>query len=131
MRLTLKDKTFLSYNIAIDRKALDIVILDIEEYSFIADVFVICSGTSFRQVQAIADAIEEGMRDKGIRCHHIEGYKSGKWILMDYNDLIIHIFHKDTRMFYDIERLWGDAPNIIFSPDESHVYKEATNYNEN
>jgi len=75
---------------------------------------MICSGTSLRQVQAIADAIEEGMRKKGIKCHHMEGYRTGRWILMDYSDMVIHIFYQETREFYDLERLWGDASSIIF-----------------
>lgn len=87
---------------------------DISEYSSITDIFMICSGTSLRQVQAIADAIEEGMREKGIKCHHMEGYRTGRWILMDYGDMVIHIFYQETREFYDLERLWGDASSIIF-----------------
>ena len=101
---------------------MDIIVYDIRGLSSIADVFMICSGTSSRQVQAIADAIEEEMGNRGIRCHHIEGYETGRWILMDYNDLIIHIFYEETRRFYGLERLWGDAPTMVFdSPiQQSH-----------
>lgn len=88
--------------------------LDISGYSSIADIFMICSGTSLRQVQAIADAIEEGMNEKSIRYHHMEGYQTGRWILMDYGDIVIHIFYQETRRFYDLERLWGDALSINF-----------------
>jgi ribosome-associated protein len=112
MKLTLRDKAILIYNTAVDKKAIDIVALDIKEYSSIADIFFICSGTSFRQVQAIADAVEEELLKKRVRCHHIEGYEAGRWILMDYNDLIIHIFHEETRKFYNLERLWGDAARL-------------------
>ena len=110
----MKDKAFLSYSAAVDKKALDIVVYDIRKLSSIADIFMICSGTSSRQVQAIADAIMEEMDNRGIRCHHIEGYESGRWILLDYNDVIIHIFYEETRRFYGLERLWGDAPAIVF-----------------
>ncbi|MBI3600633.1 MAG: ribosome silencing factor [Nitrospinae bacterium] len=124
MKLTLRDKTILIYNTSVDKKAIDIAALDIKEYSSIADIFFICSGTSFRQVQAIADAVEDELLKKGVKCHHIEGYKAGRWILMDYNDLILHIFHEETRKFYNLERLWGDAPAITFDGVEGKTKDE-------
>ncbi|MBI4379345.1 MAG: ribosome silencing factor [Nitrospinae bacterium] len=122
--MTIKDKAFLSYNFAVDKKALNIVIFDIRRYTSIADAFLICSGTSSRHVQAIADAVEEGMREKGIRSHHREGYETGKWILLDYVDLVVHIFHEETRRFYNLERLWGDAESIVFDSGEDTIHKE-------
>lgn len=121
LNLTIKDKVVSIYNAAIDKKAMDIAAFDIREYSSIADIFFICSGTSFRQVQAIADAVEEELLKKGVRCHHIEGYAAGRWILMDYNDLILHIFHEETRKFYNIERLWGDTPAVTFEEKKGKV----------
>ncbi len=121
MKLTLSDKVISIYNAAVDKKAMDIAALDIKEYSSIADIFFICSGTSFRQVQAVADAIEEELLKHGVKYHHIEGYETGKWILMDYDDLIIHIFHEETRKFYNLERLWGDAHAIIFEERKGKV----------
>lgn len=76
------------------------------------DYFLIGSGTSTTQVKAIADAIEEKFKERGLLPFHIEGYSEGRWILMDYDTLIIHIFHEQTRNFYELERLWGDAPRI-------------------
>jgi ribosome-associated protein len=124
-KLTIKDKAFLSYNFAVDKKALNIIIFDIRRYSSFADAFLICSGTSSRHVQAIADAVEEGMREKGIRCHHREGYKTGKWILLDYGDLVVHVFYEETRRFYNLERLWGDAESIVFDSVDDTIHKEA------
>jgi ribosome-associated protein len=112
----------LSYSAAIDKKALDIVIYDLRKISSIADIFMICSGTSSRQVQAIADAIMEEMDNRGIRCHHVEGYEAGRWVLLDYNDVIVHIFYEETRRFYSLERLWGDAPTIVFDSSDKKVH---------
>ncbi len=83
--------------------------------SNLCDYFFICSATSTRQSKAIADGITESLKAKGTRPWHVEGYKEGQWILLDYNSVVVHIFHDDARSFYRLERLWGDAPLVDFS----------------
>lgn len=95
-----------------DRKAVDLQVLHLSEVSDFTDYFVICSGTSERQVQAIADAVEESLRKDGKRPLHVEGYNRGHWVLLDYGDFVVHIFQDETRRFYALERLWGDAPDV-------------------
>lgn len=97
---------------AADKKAHDIKILNVSELSSIADYFVICSGNSVIQVKAVADDIEEKMRLKGYEINHREGYQTARWILLDYGNIIVHVFHKEDREFYDIERFWRDAEAI-------------------
>ncbi|MBI1987097.1 MAG: ribosome silencing factor [Nitrospinae bacterium] len=109
MPLTLEEKTRLCYETAQDKKAYDLVILDLRKYSYVTDYFIICSGSSTVQVQAIADAIDEKLGKEGIRPLGREGYSEAHWVLLDYADVVIHIFHEETRKFYDLERLWGDA----------------------
>lgn len=91
-------------------KAQNPVILDLKGISSIADHFLICSADSDRHVRAIADHIGECLEKAKVRLHHREGYPEARWILLDYHDLIIHIFNDETRRYYDLERLWGDAP---------------------
>ena len=94
------------------KKALEIVALDLREVADFTDHFLICSGTSGRQVQAIADEIERRLRLSGLRPAHVEGYNRAEWVLMDYVDLVIHIFSERARAFYDLERLWRTARRI-------------------
>jgi ribosome-associated protein len=112
MALTLEEKTRLCAMTADSKKAENIVVLDIQPLSSIADHFLICSGLSDRQVKAIADAIAEQLAGCGEKPLAIEGYQEGSWILMDCTDLVIHIFDEDTRRFYDLERLWGQAARV-------------------
>jgi ribosome-associated protein len=91
---------------ALDKKAHDVVVLDLEGVCSFSDRFLICSGTSVRQTQSIADSIEERLRNANSRPAHIEGYSEGEWILMDYLDFVVHIFTRRAREFYDLERLW-------------------------
>jgi len=91
---------------ALDKKAQDLVVIDVAEVCSFTDNFIICTGTSSRHNQTIADGIEEHLRQRGIRSLHIEGRTEGEWILMDYFDFVIHIFTARTREFYDLERLW-------------------------
>lgn len=98
--------------IASEKKAEDIIIFRISDLTFIADYFVVCSGSNERQLQAIADEIRKEMKGSGVRLLGIEGYTDAKWILMDLGDVIIHIFDTKTRAFYDLELLWGDAPRL-------------------
>ncbi|MCR2044988.1 ribosome silencing factor [Anaerosalibacter massiliensis] len=95
-----------------DKKAFDIKILGISELSSIGDYFVIASGNSTTQVAAIADEVEEKMEESGFEILQKEGQNSARWILLDYGDIIIHIFHRDDRKFYDLERLWADSEKI-------------------
>lgn len=109
MPLTLEEKTRLCCEAAENKKAHDLVILDLRKYSYVTDYFIVCSGSSTVQVQAIADAIDERLREEGIRPLGREGYSDARWVLLDYEDVVVHVFHEETRKFYDLERLWGDA----------------------
>jgi ribosome-associated protein len=95
-----------------ERKAYDLRVLQMGEVTSFTDYFLICSGTSGRQVKAIADAVEQTMKGEGVRPLQIEGYKNGRWVLMDYGDFVVHIFDQETRLFYRLERLWADAPDV-------------------
>jgi ribosome-associated protein len=100
---------------ALDKKALDVVVLDLRKTPAFTDFFVLCSGASQRQVKAIADAIEETLRAAKVRPAHIEGYDRAEWVLMDFFSFIVHVFAPETREFYSLERLWGDAERIEVS----------------
>ena len=93
-------------------KAYDIVVLDICGLASFADNFIICSGRSHRQVTAIAESVEQDLKAKGIKPLGIEGLREGHWVLMDYGDVIIHVFYEPVRIFYDLEGLWSDAKRI-------------------
>ena len=95
-----------------DRKAIALKVLHLEKISDFTDYFLICSGSSERQVQAIADAVQERMRNGKVRPLHVEGYNRAQWVLLDYGDFVVHIFQEEPRRFYSLERLWGDAPNV-------------------
>ena len=104
-----KEMTSIAIRALEDRKAEDIRVIDITEVSVIADYFIIASGTNALQVQALADSVEESLGKAGYEPRHIEGYRSANWILMDYNDIIVHIFSDEQRIFYDLERIWRDG----------------------
>lgn len=95
-----------------DKKAFDIKLLDITELTTIAKYFVICSGNSDVQVKSIADEIEEKMFENGLKFMQKEGHRGGRWIILDYNDIIVHVFHKEERSFYNLDKLWIDSKNI-------------------
>ena len=97
---------------ALDKKAEETVVLDLTKASAFTDFFVICTGTNRRQVQAIADGVQEAIARAGARPALVEGYERGEWILIDYFDFIFHVFMPATREFYGLERLWGDAEKI-------------------
>ncbi len=92
-----------------DKKGIDVVVLDIKSVATFTDYFLICSGDSTRQIQAIADEVQQKLAAGGHRPAHVEGYNNAEWILMDYLDLVIHIFSRKARDYYDLERLWRDA----------------------
>lgn len=102
----------LAVQAAEDRKALRPIILDIQGLSVIADYFVIASGNSEKQVQAIATAVKDRLQEADIDVRGMEGYDQGRWVLIDVGDVVVHIFHREERDFYDLERLWGDAQKI-------------------
>lgn len=95
------------------KKAEAVVVLDVRGLTSIADTFIICSGRSNRQVSAIADHVERFLKQQGLRPLSVEGRKEGLWVLMDYGDVIIHVFYEETRSFYDLEGLWVDAKRIV------------------
>jgi ribosome-associated protein len=99
-----------SVELALERKALDVAVLDLTGISTATDYFVIASGTSDVQVKAIADHVVDELRKDGIRPQHVEGMSGGRWVLIDYIDFVVHVFHPQARAFYQLENLWGDAP---------------------
>ena len=107
-----KEKSIFCAQAALEKKAFDIAILELKKASSLTDYFLICSGRSDRQVQAIAQSIEEKMGEQGIRPLGEEGMKEGRWVLMDYADVVIHIFYDQVRHYYDLEGLWIEAPRI-------------------
>lgn len=101
------------------KKAMDIVVLDVHDLTAIADFFIICSGRSSRQVSAIAEHIHADLKKQGIRPFSIEGMKEGHWVLLDYGDVVIHVFYEPIRRFYDLEGLWSDAEKISVENSKS------------
>lgn len=95
-----------------DKKAVDIRVLDIEEISTIADYFIIASGANRNQVQAMADQVEETLGKAGFEPKSVEGYRNANWILLDYGDVVLHIFDEENRLFYDLERIWRDGTQV-------------------
>ncbi|HEY7058667.1 MAG TPA: ribosome silencing factor [Vicinamibacterales bacterium] len=102
---------------ALDKKAQEIVVLDLRDTPAFTDFFLVCSGQNARQVQAIADSIEAALREARVRPSHIEGYERAEWVLMDFFSFIVHVFTPGTRAFYSLERLWGDADRIEIAED--------------
>ncbi len=107
-----KDKVLSIARLAHNKKADDIVILDMRQLTDYTDYFVICTASSERAAKAIADEILDSTPKDKVAHRHTEGYKEGEWILIDLGDIVVHIFHAAKRAFYDLERLWGDAPRL-------------------
>ncbi len=95
-----------------DKKGEDIRVIDIREVTVLADYFLIASGSNTNQVQAMADSVEEKLEKAGYVCRQIEGYRTANWILMDYRDIIVHVFCQEDRLFYDLERIWRDGKTM-------------------
>ena len=95
---------------ALEKKACDLVVLDVRELTSMADYFIICSGRSDRQVQSIAQGLHDDAGAEGVKPFAVEGAQRGHWLLMDFSDVIVHIFYEPVREFYDLDGLWGDAP---------------------
>jgi len=112
-----KEKSIFCAHAALAKKALNVTILELKKVSSLTDYFLICSGRSDRQVQAIAQSIEEKMDGQGVRPLGEEGRREGRWVLMDYDDVVIHIFYDQVRLYYDLEGLWIEAPRIT-PPEE-------------
>ena len=102
-----------------DKKARDLAALDISAIASFANWFLICTGDSSRQIQAISDEIEMRLKEYGIRPDHIEGYRNAEWVVMDYSDLVVHIFSKTARTYYNLERLWRDAVPVELATSEN------------
>jgi ribosome-associated protein len=100
---------------ALDKKAMDVVVLDLRKASAFTDFFVICTGASVRQVQTIADAVQAALGQMGTKPALVEGHGRAEWVLIDYFDFIVHVFTPATREFYGLERLWGDAERVEVS----------------
>ena len=107
--MTSKELAKLACDALDDKKALEIKVINIENVSTLADYFIIASGTNHNQVQAMADNVDETLGRAGYEPKQIEGYQNANWILMDYRDIVIHIFDEENRLFYDIERIWRDG----------------------
>ena len=107
-----REKAVLASRFALEKNAYDLVLMEVRELTSIADYFIICTGRSDRQVQSIAQGIEESLRRMGVRAQSVEGAARGQWVLMDFSDVIVHIFYQPVREFYDLEGLWIDAPRV-------------------
>ncbi len=108
----IKNLVKLAYDALDEKKASDISVLDITGVSVIADYFIIASGENERQVEALSDAVDEALGRAGYERRAVEGYSSKRWILLDYNDVVIHIFNREDRLFYDLERIWRDGKRV-------------------
>jgi len=95
------------------KKAFEIVAFDVSGQTSLADAFMLCSVGSNRQAQAVADEVERGLREAGVRPLSVEGYAQGGWVLLDYGDFVVHVFLEERREYYALERLWGDAPEVV------------------
>ncbi len=107
-----RERALLCAKAALDRKAYDLVILEVGALTSLADYFIVCTGRSDTQVQAIAQSIEEAMKKTGELPLAVEGYQHGHWVVLDFADVVIHIFFEPVREFYDLERLWAKAPRV-------------------
>lgn len=108
----MKDALKIALKAVDDKKGLDIVVLDVSRVATFTDYFILCTGDSSRQIQAISDEVEAKLRAEGVRPAHVEGYRNAEWVLMDYLGLVVHIFSKNARNYYDLERLWRDGKRL-------------------
>ncbi|MBN8706263.1 MAG: ribosome silencing factor [Bacteroidetes bacterium] len=123
-----KKYAILAATASLNKKALDVKIMALKGVTDFADYFVVCTAESDTQVKAIADSVEVGLEQNGWRAWHVEGTQNMKWVLLDYVDVVVHVFHKDAREFYGLDRLWGDAPfetvtdtpaGLVFTPSSA------------
>ena len=113
--MTPKEMALLLAQAMDSKKGKDIRVLETDGVTTLAEYFVLCSGSSAPQLKALADAGEKAMKDHGILPHHVEGHRGGTWILQDYGDVVVHVFDKEARAFYDLDRLWADAKTVDLS----------------
>ena len=117
-----REKALLCVRYALEKKAYDLILIEVGELTSLADYFLICTGRSDTQVQAITQCIEEHLSHFNVRPSSIEGAARGHWVVIDYGDVVVHIFYEPVRQFYDLERLWGRAPRVrLPEPYNSHV----------
>ena len=116
-----KKRVLACVNASLEKKATNIVIMRVQEMSAFTDYFVILSGNSDRQVQAISSAIRDKMKKEGVLPLGVEGENHGQWVLLDYGDVVVHIFYAPVREFYNIERLWSDAPTMEVAEDVARL----------
>lgn len=114
-QLNAKEMTDIVAKAMDEKKGKDIKALETGELTTLAEYFVLCTGTSNTQIKALSDAVEKAMTEAGEEPHHIEGHRSGTWVLMDYSCVVVHIFTEEAREFYDLERLWKDAKEVDLS----------------
>jgi ribosome-associated protein len=107
-----REHALLCVRFALERKAYDLVLMQVGELTSLADYFLVCTGRSDTQVQAITQSLDENLGRLGIRPLAIEGYARGQWVVVDYGDVVVHIFYEPLREFYDLERLWARAPRV-------------------
>ena len=108
----LEEKVAYCVSLVEEKKAEEVLVFDLRDISSVTDYFLLCHGSSGRQVQAIADHLLEMAKKRGLRPLGVEGYLEAQWVLLDLGDLIVHVFYEETRRFYDLERLWGHAPQV-------------------
>ncbi len=106
-------------DLALTKKAIDVTIMDLKKLETVADFFVVCSADSDTQVKAIATAIQDGTGERGIRAWHTEGLRAMTWVVLDYVDVVVHVFHKEARSFYRLEKLWADAAMTVVGDRET------------
>jgi ribosome-associated protein len=107
--------------LSLDLKANNVVLMDLENVSNATDFFLIASGSSDTHVRAIAEHVLDQLKKEGVRAHHVEGLAQGRWVLLDYVDFVVHVFHPTLREFYQLERLWGDARIVAVDAEEAKV----------
>lgn len=126
-KMSAREAALVCVKAALEKKAYDLVLLDVSELTSLADYFLLCSGRSDTQVQAISQAIEEAMHRAGQKPLTIEGYRHGHWVVEDFGDVVVHIFFEPVREFYDLERLWAKAPRVrLPEPYESQARQAAS-----
>lgn len=123
-RVEARERAVLAAQAALDKKAEDVRILDLRGITLIADYFVIASGRNVQQVQAITDHVRDRLEERGARPRGIEGYAAGRWVLVDYGDVVVHVFLDAERRYYGLERVWGDAPELALEAPTGGPYNE-------
>ena len=107
-----RDKALLCVKFALEKKAYDLVLIEVGQLTSLADFFLVCTGRSDTQVQAIAQGLEDNLGRVGVRPLSMEGYPRGQWVVLDYGDVVVHVFYEPVREFYDLDRLWTRAPRV-------------------